>query len=260
MSKQTSVANKVVAVFLSMILITAFYLSTHRVPSPPLEPAVALDPREVLITVSGHGSVPNTIEQLHLVLGVHQGARTAVEADHAMNKVMDKLLTSLNEAGVPRNNINKTNQQLQPQWPSGPSTRGLTPQGYIATTTIEINGLEPNQKEAIMDIALANGVTQVIKTETYRLADQNAKKQALKMALDDAKERAKQIASLMGRELGEILAIDESGTGFGLTRMSRVPEGGASHMTDRNSIQDSSRFNKEASTSVRVLVVYRLKF
>ncbi|MDD2420543.1 MAG: SIMPL domain-containing protein [Heliobacteriaceae bacterium] len=253
MLTQKSIANKVVAVFLGLIIFAAFYLSTHRVPPAPLDPVVALDPREGSITVSGYGTVPHTTEAFRLVLAVQQGGRSALEADNNRNRVLDELLKALNGLGVAGEAIKTGGRQLQPLWPDSTEGRRPAPQGFLATSKLEVSGLATERQEEVVKAALANGATQILLAETYRLPGPEASQEALQLALADAKNRAKQIAASMGRDLGDLVAVDETGTGKNLPETTRLPDG-------TNEILTSQNDRQTAATTIRIIAVYRLKY
>nr|WP_279287024.1 SIMPL domain-containing protein [Heliobacterium chlorum] len=208
-AKPFSTANKVVVVFLGVIVLTSFYLSTHRVPAPPLEQAVAIDPRDVHITVTGQSAL--TASEVRLILAVQQGGRTANDAQQAMNKSLDKLTANLTDNGIPQENIHLGDRQIQPQWSAPGSYRTPITQGYIASTTVEISGIAVDEQNNILNVALASGANQLVKT--VALPGTEAKKQAVKAALNDAGEKAKVIATSMGRELGETVSIEQTEQG-----------------------------------------------
>ncbi|MBM7867287.1 DUF541 domain-containing protein [Heliobacterium gestii] len=200
-----STANKIALIFFSIIVLTAFYLSTHRVPAPPLDSAIAVDPRDVHIKVTGTADLPT--DQWRLTLAVQQGGRTSTEAEQAMNRALDKLLGSLADVGFSPDNINRLDQQLTPQW-SGAGAR--SPQGFVAASTIEINRVPAEQREAVLAAALANGANQIIKMAPLYDGNGDVQKQAVKAALEDANRKAKAIAAGMGRELGDVVSIDQA--------------------------------------------------
>ncbi|ABZ85086.1 hypothetical protein HM1_2549 [Heliomicrobium modesticaldum Ice1] len=204
-TKNRSTANKVALIFFSIIVLTAFYLSTHRVPAPPLDSAIAVDPRDVHIKVTGTSDLP--AELWRLTVAVQQGGRTSNEAVQAMRRSVEKLLDSMTDAGLSPDNINCVDQKLTPQW----SVAGTkSPQGYIAASTIEVNGIPAEQREAILSTALANGANQIIKTEPLAVGNADVQKLAVKAALDDAHRKAKAIAAGMGRDLGDVVSIDQA--------------------------------------------------
>ncbi|MCW2278929.1 SIMPL domain-containing protein [Heliophilum fasciatum] len=203
MLRNFSAANKVVAVFLGVILMTAFYLSTHRVPPPPLDTAIAFDPRDIQITVTGESKVQASTNHLRVRFGIQQTAWSALEAETQIQKQADKMRTALTNQGISEMMIRQINHTIQAQW------EGSVNQGYLATTQFEINNWNPNSETDIIKTLLRAGANQIIDTQYMDMIDGESRKQAFKAAMDDARARAGVIAVTMGREIGDTVSVTE---------------------------------------------------
>ena len=187
------------------------------------------------ISVSGSGTASATPDEVVLRLGVETRAETASAALSQNNGQMEAVVAALTEGDVPRENIQTQTVQLRPQYDESPQREpGAAGQqeltGYVASNIVEARTSDLGAIGQLLDEAVEAGANRIEGlrfevSEPGELLDQ-----AREAAWQDAEEKAQQLATLAGVELGNVLSINESttvprpvGLGGAVERAAAVP-------------------------------------
>lgn len=164
------------------------------------------------VTVVGNGQVDVAPDQAIARLGVQTEAATASGALADNTQQMQALLSSLTDAGVVRADIQTQSIQLYPRYAEPRSTVvTATPQiaGYIAANVVEVRVRNLDNLGTLLDAAVSAGGN-TIENVRFVVSDTSARMDdAREAAVTDALRKARQLATLTGAQLGEVLSISE---------------------------------------------------
>ncbi len=163
------------------------------------------------ITVTGHGEASGRPDQAVVTLGVQTEAKTAEEAIVANSQQMQGVLAALKEAGVAESNIQTQHLRLWPRYEPGPIEEdGSRQQGYIAVNGVDVRVHDLSQVGALLDNAVKAGGNRIERIQ-FEVSDAtDMRDQARRAAMDDARDKAAQLAALVEAELGEVLSIRDT--------------------------------------------------
>ena len=168
------------------------------------------------ITVSGSGSVSAAPDEVVVRLGVETMAETASEALSDNSQQMEAVIAALRDAGIPSENIQTQTVQLRARYETPPRETGPAEEreliGYVATNVVEARSDDLDVIGELLDAAVQAGANR-IEGIRFEVSDPGEfLDQAREAAWEDAQEKADQLASLAGDDLGDVLSIDESTT------------------------------------------------
>lgn len=164
------------------------------------------------VSVSGSGQVQAQPDQATIRLGVQTDSDSAAQALTENSTKMQALLDSLKNAGVAADDIQTQAVQLQPQYnqPPGPQQTNQAPTGYRATNLVEVKVNNLDNLGQLLDAAVKAGGN-TIQGISFDVSDPSALlDQAREAAMQDAKHKAEQLASLAGAQLGPVFNINEN--------------------------------------------------
>ena len=160
------------------------------------------------ITTTGIGSASTTPDQAVINIGVETNADTAAEALSQNNEQVQSLLDALTTAGVARADIQTTNVSLYPRYDQAD---GATPAvtGYTASNTVQVRVRNLNNLGSLLDASVRAGGN-IINSVRFEVSDPSAQlTQARQAAVQDARQKADQLARLVNAQLGGVISITE---------------------------------------------------
>jgi uncharacterized protein YggE len=175
-------------------------------------PAQTVETNQVrTVSVSGVGQVEAVPDVATVRLGVRTDAETAQEALTQNNSQMQSLLDALVDSGVSRQDIQTQSIQLFPRYEEQPAQQTTVPGviGYTAINTVQVQVRDLDNLGETLDSAVQAGGNTIesisfdVSNPTELLA------QAREAAMNDARDKADQLASLADADLGTVLAINE---------------------------------------------------
>ncbi|HMQ51019.1 MAG TPA: SIMPL domain-containing protein [Anaerolineae bacterium] len=176
-----------------------------RIQSKAQTPEVSLDVPVRSVSVSGTGRVDVQPDQAIVLLGVQTDAETASEALNQNSSQMQTLLESLEENGVPADQLETQTVQLLTRY-----SQDSTPEGYTAANVVEMQVNDLERLGQLLDAAVEAGGN-TIQGIRFEVSDRETQlDQARQAAVDDAKRKAEQLTSAFDAQLGQVLAINES--------------------------------------------------
>ncbi|MFP4395931.1 MAG: SIMPL domain-containing protein [Anaerolineales bacterium] len=166
------------------------------------------------ISVSGSGVISAAPDQVTLRLGVETTAETASEALSQNNDQMTDVINSLRDAGIPAEQIRTQTVRLNPRYETPPREPGQAEErelvGYTARNIVVARTEDLDAIGQLLDTAVRAGANRIDGLRFEVDDSQDLLNQARDAAWEDAEEKAQQLASLAGAELGDVLSIDES--------------------------------------------------
>lgn len=164
------------------------------------------------ITVQGSGQMDVEPDVAYIHLAIVTEAATVGQAQKENATVANQVYSRLAAAGVNKDYI-KTNQysvvplyqQDQDKYKTVPAIRG-----YQVINGFQVT-VSPDRAGEIIDLALQAGVNQVQTVQFGRLDEGGSKNIVLQMAVKDALRKAEAIAAALGKRVGRVQSVNESG-------------------------------------------------
>ena len=154
------------------------------------------------ITVQGTGSVAAVPDRAELSFGVESQGSSARAALAAGSLEMRRVLAALRSAGA--TNVKTQSVSLSPRY-----NERSEAQGFTATNTVSATVADLVRAGVVIDAAVAAGANQVYGPSFSREDQSVLYRQALKAAVEDARESAQALAAASGLSLGRVTAIVE---------------------------------------------------
>jgi uncharacterized protein len=162
-----------------------------------------------VIVVNGTATVERAPDRAFLQLSTESRAPKPEEAQQKNAQAMSGVQQAVKRAGISSDAIRTLGVNLREDadWINGKRV----PRGYVATNSIEVRVDDLEGLGKLMDAAVASGATGVGDVRFDLKDHAAAEREALKLAVADAKGRAEAAAAGAGLRLGAILRIEEPG-------------------------------------------------
>jgi uncharacterized protein YggE len=159
------------------------------------------------IVTTGDGVVRHSPDLAWVTIGTETRARTPKEAQQANVDAMNGVIARIKEAGIPADAIQTSGYTLQPEFDFQNGKQSL--RGYVARNQLRVR-VEPLAKTGeVIGVAVATGATNVSGVQ-FDLKDRPAaEREALTLAVRDARQRADAAAAGAGVQIERILRIEE---------------------------------------------------
>ena len=163
---------------------------------------------EKTLNVTGSGTVYLDADIAYASLGVsYTGADLSVIQQQA-NETIEAVCKAMEEAGLDAKNISTDSINIYPMYDYSENEDKLT--GYRIDERLSIRTENIDALGAYIDAAFAAGAN-TFDSITFSVKDDSqAKKDALKKAVQDAREKAEVIAEASGEEIDGVATISES--------------------------------------------------
>ena len=189
-------------------LLTALCLTLTLVSFVRLDPAVAGEQRIRTLTVTGRGveAIPTT--QTLVRLGVEVQGKTAAEVQQEAARRSSAVVELLRSRQVEK--LETAGITLNPNYSYENNQQRLT--GYTATNTVSFR-INTASAGTLLDDAVRAGATRIqgVSFVAAESAIEQAQKQALKKATQDAQSQADAVLSVLNLKRGDILGIQVNG-------------------------------------------------
>ena len=182
-----------VAVGLAIVL----WLLGHAYPEPPE------------ITVAGSGTARGVPDMSEIRGTISSGDKTAEKAQATNIADTKKLINEILKAGIEEKDLTSAKISLRPEYDYKGGSRTL--RGYTASTTLSVKIRDFDKIPAILDLMTSHGVGNIW-GPSLTFSEEKLKElrsQAREQAVRDGRDKAAQLASLSGRSLGGLLAVNE---------------------------------------------------
>lgn len=163
---------------------------------------------EKTLNVTGSGTVYLDADIAYASLGVsYTGADLSVIQQQA-NETIEAVCKAMEEVGLDAKNISTDNINIYPMYDYSKNESKLT--GYRIDERLSIHTEDIDALGAYIDAAFAAGAN-TFDSITFSVKDDSqAKKDALKKAVQDAREKAEVIAEASGEEIDSVITISEN--------------------------------------------------
>ncbi len=188
----------------ALLLLAVLVPSTADAQQPPVtSDSVAT------VTASGEGLVQAVPDRAWITITAESRASNPREAQRRNTEAMTPVLDKLKAAGIPAEAIRTVAYDLQQEWDYVNERR--ISRGYLARNSVEVRVDSVDRVGELLEIAVGSGATSVGGIR-FDLKDQaKLEREALRLAVADARARAEAMAGGAGRAVERILRVDEQG-------------------------------------------------
>jgi uncharacterized protein YggE len=181
-------------------------LAQPRQPAPVPAPMPGVSTSERTIRVEGLGEAKAAPDEAFLTLAMDTLAPTAKAAAEDNARKMDKVIAALVQAGIPRKDLETNNYAVYPEYqpPVKPNEEPKL-RGYRVSNTVEVHVRELARVGALLDTALGAGANRVDGVRFGLSKPEVAQGEALRNAVERARQSAQVLASSLGVKLGPVL-------------------------------------------------------
>jgi uncharacterized protein len=159
------------------------------------------------IVVSGNGSISAAPDRAHASFGVSTTAKTASAALRGNAAEMTKVIAALKGQGIAAADIRTEVVSLSPRY----SSNGDAIAGYEATNSVSATIRKLDKVGPVIDAAVDAGANQVSGPNLVRADAAGLYRSALRVAIANAKSKARTIAAASGLNLRRITDVTEAG-------------------------------------------------
>ena len=194
--------HRIITVFLLFVA-----LLTLAVPDARAQQRDATDP-PVVIT-QGEGIVQAVPDRAWITVSAESRASSAREAQKRNTDAMTPVLDKLKAAGVPADAIRTVGFDVQYEWDFVNGRR--VGRGYVARNTVEVRVDNVDRIGEYLEISVGAGATSLGGIR-FDLKDRSTlEREALRLAVADARGKADAAAAGAGRTIDRIIQIQEGG-------------------------------------------------
>jgi len=184
------------------------------------------------INVSGEGRIEVKPDIGTIDLSVVSEAVSVVNAQKDNTDKMNKIIQAMQDLGIDQKDLKTTNYNISPKYQYTSGKTNII--GYTISQTLKtkLRGDNINKIDAILNKATELGANQIGSLSFTFDNPEELKFQARKLAIDNAKEKARTLAKELGVELVRVIDFSEASTdssaknyysGFGLGGEASAP-------------------------------------
>ena len=177
----------------------------------PVATALADEPVPRTVSVSGQGEVSAEPDLAHVTLGVQTRRPTLAEARKEVATTVDRVLALCKDLKVDPKFVNATRVQVQPDYSWDERNRKQVLLGYIVSREVQVEVRDLEQLGPLIERAVSAGVNQVSDPVLDSTQRKQLERQAMTLAVQDARLNAETLAQAAGVGLGAVRTISASG-------------------------------------------------
>ena len=215
---------------------------------PALSLAEAAD--GATLTVTGSASVTLKSDYARISVGVSTTAKTVEEATNQNATAIHTVIAALKEAGVAEEDIATSSYSVHAEYDYS-SLGGQKLIGYNVTNQLTVIIRDMEHIGATLDKATAAGANNIYNIEFLSTQADAAQDEAMGYAVQDAMRRAKLLADAAGLQLGGILSISDSSSGWVVSTRT--------YKSTMDTAAGNSILPDDTSVSASVTMVFELK-
>jgi len=189
------------------------------------------------ISVVGEGKITLVPDLALLYLGVSARKPTAVEAHAEASGAMEKVMAALAAASIEKKDIRTQNFSIQQVTAYDRDKQEQVVTGYAASNMVTVKVRAMDNAGAVID-SVVNAAGDLVRINGVSFSVENPEKyydQARQKAVEDAANRAENLAALAGAKLGKAVYVSENAAypgeiypvvrhSYGLSMEGAVPE------------------------------------
>ena len=172
------------------------------------QPSSPASDRPVIVS-SGEGAVRAVPDRAWISVTAESRAGNPREAQKKNTDAMKPVLDRLRSAGIADDAIQTSSYDLQPDWDFSGDRRVL--RGYVARNTVSIRIDNVERVGELLEMAVTAGATSVDNIRFDMKDRERLEREALRLAVLDARARAEAAAAGAGLSFDRIVRIEEQG-------------------------------------------------
>lgn len=180
------------------------------VPAAAFAQPAPVTPAEPVVVASGQGIVFAVPDRAWISISAESRAPSPREAQRLNAEAMRPVQDKLKAAGIPAEAIRTTAYDVQYEWDFVNGKR--VGRGYVARNAIEVRIDTIDRVGEYLEIAVGSGATSLNGIRFDMKDHAKLEREALRMAVSDARAKADAAAAGAGRSIDRILRVDEQGT------------------------------------------------
>lgn len=191
---------------ITLIILIALWIYTLIGPAIPVNMHSVVSTKDSVFTTTGEGKVSVIPDQAVLRLGMQVNTPTVAQGQSDLNNKINTLLDQLKNMGIEKKDIKTENYSISPTY-----STSNTITGYSIQSTLVITVRDIKNANSIIDTATKAGLNSIGGIE-FTLSDktqQDSLNEARKQAIQQAKDKARDLARLSGISLGRIIDVQE---------------------------------------------------
>lgn len=161
-------------------------------------------------SVSAEGKVTAIPDIAQISLGFTSTDTTVTGVQNQANTIINKVTSAVKNLGIDSKDIQTSNYNLSPTYDYRTPTQKLT--GYTISVSIFVKVRDFSKINQVIDVGTANGANQVGGLNFTFDDPEKFQAQARKIAIDNAKQKAADIAAASGITLGKLINVSEDNT------------------------------------------------
>ncbi|MCJ7453105.1 MAG: SIMPL domain-containing protein [Steroidobacteraceae bacterium] len=176
----------------------------------PTGSALAESERPGTVSVSGQGEVTAQPDMARVTLGVEARRPGLPDARTTVTAAVDRLLALTRELGIDAKYVNATGLQVQPDYTWNQEARKQELQGYVVSRQVQVELRDLDKLGTLMERAVSAGANQVGGATLDSTRRKELERQAMALAVQDARLNAETLARAAGAEIGAVRALNAS--------------------------------------------------
>jgi uncharacterized protein YggE len=178
--------------------------SSNVLAQAPAPPTAATQPT---VVTQGRAIVTVRPDRAFVTIAAESRSRNSGEAQKQNATAMTSVLQKIEQAGVPKEAIKTIGYDLQPEFDYANGRQ--TFRGYLARNTVEVRLDDIDRVGAVIDAAAAGGATTITGVRFDVRDRAGLEREALRMAVADARGRADALAAGAGAKVDHVVRIEE---------------------------------------------------
>ncbi|MCL4353046.1 SIMPL domain-containing protein [Patescibacteria group bacterium] len=196
------------------VLFVAFFLYTRLAGPIPFFIRSVQTAKTDLFSARGEGTAGAVPDTAVVDLGISQTSATVSEAQSRTNGVSGKIIKDIKKLGIAPEDIKTVNYSLYPNYP--PVYQSMIPvrgggniAGYTVSENLEIKVTPIDKVNKVIDVAVSDGANLVggISFAFSKGLEKALEDKAMRQAVANAKEKARNLSSASGINLGKIVNV-----------------------------------------------------
>ena len=165
---------------------------------------------------TGEGVVKRAPDRAWVSIAAESRARTAAEAQRLNTDAMNAVLEKIKAAGIAADAIQTTGYNLQPEFDYANGKQTL--RGYVARNQVQVRVDALAKTGDVIGAAVGSGATNVSGVRFDLKDRETAEREALRLSVQDARQRANYAATGAGVSIDRVLRVEEQRDGGDMPR------------------------------------------
>jgi uncharacterized protein YggE len=221
----------------------------------PFATLAADDTRPRTVNVSGIGEVAAEPDLAHVTLGVEARKPTLAEARTEVSATIDRVLKLTQDLRIDPKQVNATRVQVQPEYNWNPKDRKRVLLGYVVRRQVQVELRDLEQLGPLLERAVDAGVNQVGDPALDSSRRKDLEREAMSLAVQDARLNAEALAKAAGVRLGPVRSLNGSASGPPMPMFrSQVAMADAAAPPEANYQPGEMKFNASVNAEYDLLV------